>query len=89
LIRLFEALDKPKEKLVEPLISWITVNGGTLVVGLVVLALVGLAVFSLVRNKQKGKRSGCSCSCACADSCMQNAGVATCSNPSTKSSLKL
>lgn len=34
--------------------NWITANVGTIVVGFILLAIVGLVIFYLVRQKQKG-----------------------------------
>ncbi len=45
---------------------------GTLVVLLIVAALVGLAVFSLVKKRKSGGSCGCGCGCggcAMADAC--------------------
>lgn len=44
--------------------SFIIANFGTIIVGLIVAVVVGLVIFSLIRNKKKGK-SSCSCGCGC------------------------
>ncbi|HWS29306.1 MAG TPA: FeoB-associated Cys-rich membrane protein [Clostridia bacterium] len=48
--------------------EWLSANWGTLVVGLVVLAIVAAVVVKMVRDKKKNK-GGCACGCdGCASS---------------------
>ena len=51
--------------------DWITQNGGTLIVGIVLLALVGAILYCMHKDKKAGKSScGCSCShCPMSGSC--------------------
>ena len=51
--------------------TWIANNIWTIVICVVLLAVIGLAVRSLVRDKKKGKSScGCNCAhCAMAGAC--------------------
>ena len=52
--------------------NWLIVNIGTILVGLVVLAVVALVIALMVREKKKGKSSTCGCgceSCAMAGKC--------------------
>ena len=42
--------------------DWIIENGATIAVSAVLLAIVGLIVFKMVRDKRKGK-GGCGCGC--------------------------
>lgn len=42
------------------MLTWITENIGTMVIGLAILLVVVLAARSVYRNKKNG---GCSCSC--------------------------
>lgn len=51
--------------------TWIANNIWTIVICVVLLAVIGLAVWSLVKDKKKGKSScGCNCAhCAMAGSC--------------------
>ena len=54
--------------------AWITDNAATIVVIAVLLVLVGVAVFSIVRDK-KSKKGGCTGNCATCGmgcSCDQN-----------------
>ena len=44
--------------------TWLSANISTIIVGLVVLAIVGLIVRSAYKNKKAGK-STCSCGDAC------------------------
>lgn len=44
--------------------EFIIANLGTIIVGLIVAVIVGLAVYSLAKNKKKGK-SSCGCGCGC------------------------
>ena len=46
------------------LISWLIANIGTILVGMVVLAVVALVIAMMVRNKKKGKSSTCGCGCS-------------------------
>ena len=50
---------------------WLSQNIGTIIVGAVVVAIVGLIVWRMVANKRAGKSScGCGCeSCAMKDKC--------------------
>ncbi len=45
------------------MIFWISANIGTIIVVLLVAAVVALAVWSMVRDKRKGK-SSCGCGCS-------------------------
>ena len=44
--------------------EWIASNAASLIVGLVVLAVLGLALWKLLRDKKRGKGS-CSCGGGC------------------------
>ncbi len=44
-------------------IDWLSANFGTIVVGLVVLAVVALVIALMARDKKQSK-SSCGCSCA-------------------------
>ena len=44
------------------MINWFADNGGTLLVGLILLVIVTLAVRKLISDKKQG-RSTCSCGC--------------------------
>ena len=48
--------------------AWLTDNLGTIVISLILLAVVAAIVFSMIRDKKKGKSScGCDCAhCGCA-----------------------
>ena len=49
--------------------AWIAENAATIIVTAVVLVLIGVAVFSLLRDK-KNKKGGCTGNCAsCGMSC--------------------
>jgi hypothetical protein len=43
--------------------EFITQNMGTIVTGLVVLAIAAAIVIKLIRDKRKGKCAGCNCGC--------------------------
>ena len=45
------------------MISWLAANWGNILVILIVTGLLALAVFTMVRDKKKGK-SSCGCGCA-------------------------
>ena len=48
------------------MIQWLQLNWGSLLVGLVLIALLSLLAWSLIRSKRQGK-GGCGCGCnACA-----------------------
>ena len=52
--------------------NWLIANIGSILVGVVVLAVVALVVVLMVREKKKGKSSTCGCgceSCAMAGKC--------------------
>ena len=56
------------------MISWLTTNLATVLVGLIVLACVALAVRKLIRDRRAGRRAcGCDCGpcagCAACGSC--------------------
>lgn len=53
------------------MLAWLAANIWTIVICAVLLAVVGLAIRSLVKDKKKGKSScGCNCAhCAMAGSC--------------------
>lgn len=44
------------------MISFLVDNLGTIIIGLVVLAVLALIVFKLIKDRRKGK-SGCGCGC--------------------------
>lgn len=51
------------------MLTFIAANIGTIVVGLIVLAIVAAIVYSMINNKKKGKPS-CGCGCeGCAHKC--------------------
>ncbi len=50
------------------MITWITQNAGTIIVGLVLLAFLGLVAFSLIHKMKKGETS---CGCGCSKCAMQ------------------
>lgn len=53
------------------MMSWITENLATIIVGLIVLAIVVLAVRSMYKNKKAGNSCSCGSSCSgCASSGM-------------------
>ena len=56
--------------------EWLSANGGTLLICLVLAAVVAAVVVKLVRDRKKGKSScGCNCAhCAMAGSCHKAAG---------------
>ncbi len=45
------------------MLSFFAENGGTILVGLVVLGIVAAIVTKMVRDKRKGKSVACSCGC--------------------------
>ena len=47
--------------------EWIAENIGSLLVGLGLLAVIALIIFSLVRNRRKGIAVGCGCGCSGCD----------------------
>ena len=54
------------------IIDWLIANIGSILVGVVVLAVVALVIALMVREKKKGKSSTCGCgceSCAMAGKC--------------------
>ncbi|MDO5545886.1 MAG: FeoB-associated Cys-rich membrane protein [Eubacteriales bacterium] len=57
------------------MLNWISANIGTIVISLILLAIVGLIIRSLLRQKQQGKSScGCNCAhCAMHGSCHSHA----------------
>ena len=56
--------------------TWIAENIGNIIVILLLLAVVGAAIFSIVNKKRKGLSScGCNCgSCGMAGMCGKNEG---------------
>ena len=52
-------------------IDWLVANGGSVAVGVVVLAVIAAIVAGMIKNRKKGKSScGCGCaSCALAGQC--------------------
>lgn len=44
--------------------GFIIENLGTIIIGLIVAVIVGLVIFSMVKNNKKGK-SSCGCGCGC------------------------
>lgn len=55
-------------------IDWLIANGGSVAVGVVVLAVIAAIVAGMIRNRKKGKPScGCGCAgCALAGQCHAN-----------------
>ncbi len=55
------------------MLDWFANNLATVLVSLALVAILGLIVFTTVRNKKKGKTScGCGCkNCAMSESCHQ------------------
>ena len=53
------------------MLAWLSKNIATIIICLVLTVIVALIIFSLVKNKKKGKSScGCNCAhCAMAGSC--------------------
>ena len=53
------------------MLDWLAENAGTIAVLLVLIAVVAAAVFSMIRDKKKGKSccgsncAHCACSCSC------------------------
>ena len=63
------------------MISWLSANYGTLLVGFLVLAAVFAVVLNMIRNKKQGK-SSCGCGCSgCPHSCACHAPATTPTNP--------
>ncbi len=50
------------------MLAWIADNAATIIAGAAVLIAVGIAVFSLVRQK-KSKKGGCTGNCASCGGC--------------------
>lgn len=46
------------------MIDFLAANAGTIVAGLVVLAIILLVIFKMKKDKKQGK-SSCGCSCGC------------------------
>ncbi len=44
------------------MLDWIIENGATIAVSAVLIAVVGIIVFKMIKDKKAGK-SGCSCGC--------------------------
>lgn len=44
------------------MLDWLSENAATVIVSAVLVAVVGLIVFKMVRDKKRGK-SGCGCGC--------------------------
>ncbi len=44
------------------ILTWILANLGTLVIIMVLLAVVGLIIWGMLRDRRKGK---CTCGCSC------------------------
>lgn len=44
------------------MLDWITENGATIAVSAILLAVVGIIVFKMIKDKKAGK-SGCGCGC--------------------------
>lgn len=57
------------------IIAWISANIGTIIVCAILIAVVALLIWSMIRDKKKGKSScGCGCSsCALSGSCHDTA----------------
>lgn len=55
-------------------IEWLIANGGSVAVGVVVLAVIAAIVAGMIKNRKKGKSTcGCGCaSCALAGQCHAN-----------------
>lgn len=59
------------------ILAWLTANLGTIIICAVLIAVVALLIYSLIRDKKKGKSSCGGCSgCAFSDSCKSAAGAA-------------
>ena len=43
--------------------TWLTANGGTILISALILLAVGLILFSQFRAKKKGKKPSCGCGC--------------------------
>ncbi len=57
------------------MLSWFATHSGDVVVLMILALIVGTVVFSMVRDKKKGKQCGCACSgCAMAGACHQQCG---------------
>ncbi len=52
------------------ILTWILTNLGTLVVTMVLLAVVGLVIWGMLRDRRKGK---CTCGCGCQNCSMGRA----------------
>lgn len=46
------------------MINFITNNWGTILVGLIVLAIVGAIVGNMIKRTKAGKPAGCDCGCS-------------------------
>lgn len=57
--------------------QWIQEQGGTLLVGLILLLVMGLVIRSLIKKRRRGQTAcGCSCEgCAMGDACHPTAPV--------------
>ena len=55
-------------------IDWLVANGGSVAVGVVVLAVIAAIVAGMIKNRKKGKSTcGCGCaSCALSGQCHAN-----------------
>lgn len=51
--------------------EWLIENFGTIVAGVILVAIIGLVLYNMIRNKKKGMSScGCGCSdCPAAGAC--------------------
>ena len=52
------------------MIAWLQANLSTILVGLVLFCLLGLVVFRMIRQRQRGETS---CGCGCANCAMKDA----------------
>ena len=46
------------------MLNYIYENAGSLLTGIVVLAIVSLIIFKIISDKKKGKIIGCDCGCS-------------------------
>lgn len=57
------------------IIAWLTANIGTIIICAILIAIIALLIYSMIRDKKKGKSfCGCGCSsCALSGSCHNTA----------------
>lgn len=58
------------------MINWLIENLGTIIVSLILTVIIGLVIYSMVKNKKEGKSScGCNCSsCPAGGACHKYEG---------------